>query len=213
MHRIDTPSAQIDKFGAGKNGFTRGNPQPCVPATALDDDYFDAVQEELAGIVEAASIILNKTNRAQVLAALKKLFLQSGNNLSEIKSAGATAVAATLANLGLKEAAKRDVGTGVNQIPDMSAFSTIKGENGSFYLPGGIIVKWGQVNSTGKGGDLTLPTPFPTALCAVLMCHASASDLSSFYAGVGGGTRYGFRFSTAPNTTTGTSFYYMAIGY
>ncbi|HHH0832373.1 TPA: hypothetical protein ACPY5W_004314, partial [Yersinia enterocolitica] len=26
MHRIDTPTAQVDKFGAGKNGFTRGNP-------------------------------------------------------------------------------------------------------------------------------------------------------------------------------------------
>ncbi|EPB4306963.1 hypothetical protein ACROUY_004264, partial [Yersinia enterocolitica] len=22
MHRIDTPTAQVDKFGAGKNGFT-----------------------------------------------------------------------------------------------------------------------------------------------------------------------------------------------
>ncbi|EEP93648.1 Phage-related tail fiber protein, partial [Yersinia aldovae ATCC 35236] len=39
--------------------------------------------------------------------------------LSEIKDAGPTAIAQTLVNLGLKEAAKRDVGTGVNQIPDM----------------------------------------------------------------------------------------------
>lgn len=73
MHRIDTPSAQIDKFGAGKNGFTRGNPQTGVPATALDDDYFDAVQEELAGVVEAAGFVLNKANRAQLLAAIQKL--------------------------------------------------------------------------------------------------------------------------------------------
>lgn len=101
MHRIDTPTAQVDKFGSGKNGFTRGNPQTGVPATAFDDDYFDAVQEELAGIVEAAGINLNKTNRAQVLAALKKLFLQSGNNLYEIKDAGPAAVAQTLANLGI----------------------------------------------------------------------------------------------------------------
>ncbi|WP_145561749.1 phage tail protein [Yersinia aldovae] len=133
--------------------------------------------------------------------------------LSEIKDAGPAAIIQTLVNLGLKEAAKRDVGTGVNQIPDMSAFSTIKSANGSFYLPGGIIVKWGQVNSTGKGGDLTLPIPFPTDLCVVLMCHASASDLSSFYAGVRGVSRYGFSFSTAPNTTTGASFYYLGIGY
>lgn len=30
MHRIDTKTAQKDKFGAGKNGFTRGNPQGTV---------------------------------------------------------------------------------------------------------------------------------------------------------------------------------------
>lgn len=73
MHRIDTPTAQVDKFGTGKNGFTRGNPQTGVPATALDDDYFDAVQEELAGVVEAAGFALNKANRAQLLAAIQHL--------------------------------------------------------------------------------------------------------------------------------------------
>ncbi|HDL7799555.1 TPA: tail fiber protein [Yersinia enterocolitica] len=73
MHRIDTPTAQVDKFGAGKNGFTRGNPQTGVPATALDDDYFDAVQEELAVVVEAAGFVLNKADRAQLLAAIQHL--------------------------------------------------------------------------------------------------------------------------------------------
>lgn len=50
MHRIDTKTAQKDKFGAGKNGFTRGNPQTGTPATDLDDDYFDMLQEELAAL-------------------------------------------------------------------------------------------------------------------------------------------------------------------
>lgn len=113
MHRIDTPTAQVDKFGAGKNGFTRGNPQTGVPATALDDDYFDAVQEELAGVIEGAGIALNKDNRTQLLAALKKLFLQSGNNLFEIKTAGAAAIAATLSNLGLSDVAHLPQLTGV----------------------------------------------------------------------------------------------------
>ncbi|MDN0120683.1 hypothetical protein QVN83_17125 [Yersinia frederiksenii] len=106
MHRIDTPTAQTDKFGAGKNGFTRGNPQTGVPATALDDDYFDAVQEEIAGFIEGAGIVLNKNNRTQLAAALKKLFLQTANNFSEIKAAGPVALAAALSNLGLGAAAK-----------------------------------------------------------------------------------------------------------
>ncbi len=54
MHRIDTKTAQKDKFGAGKNGFTRGNPQTGTPATDLDDDYFDMLQEELCSVVEAS---------------------------------------------------------------------------------------------------------------------------------------------------------------
>ncbi|QSW37084.1 hypothetical protein KQ929_11995 [Leclercia pneumoniae] len=70
MHRIDTPSAQKDKFGAGKNGFTRGNPQTGTPATDLDDDYFDMLQEELASVVEAAGITLDKTKHDQLLQAL-----------------------------------------------------------------------------------------------------------------------------------------------
>ncbi|EPU2619626.1 hypothetical protein ACVVDL_004269, partial [Yersinia enterocolitica] len=49
-------------------------------------------------------------------------FLKSSNNLSEIKDAGPAAVAQTLLNLGLGDAAKKSVGTGVNQIPDMSSF-------------------------------------------------------------------------------------------
>ncbi|MCW6651653.1 hypothetical protein, partial [Yersinia ruckeri] len=147
MHRIDTPTAQVDKFGAGKNGFTRGNPQTGVPATALDDDYFDSVQEELAGVIEGAGIVLNKANRAQLLVALKKLFLQSGNNLSEIKNAGQAAVAQTLANLGLGDAAKRTVGTGTTQIPDMSSFGSSKGSNGWMKLPSGFIFQWGLTDA------------------------------------------------------------------
>ncbi|EOU3147233.1 hypothetical protein AB8884_10515 [Yersinia enterocolitica] len=121
MHRIDTPTAQVDKFGAGKNGFTRGNPQTGVPATALDDDYFDAVQEELAGVVEAAGMTLKKTDRAQVLAAIKLLigsetntkYLKVASNLAEIKAAGAAAVSAALTNLGLSDAAHLSQLTGV----------------------------------------------------------------------------------------------------
>lgn len=113
MHRIDTPTAQVDKFGAGKNGFTRGNPQTGVPATALDDDYFDSIQEEIAGVVESTGVALDKSNRTQLLTALKKLFLRTGNNFSEIAAAGSAAVAAALTNLGLSDVAHLPQLTGV----------------------------------------------------------------------------------------------------
>ncbi|MDG0153237.1 hypothetical protein FG565_023880, partial [Salmonella enterica subsp. enterica serovar Derby] len=67
MHRIDTKTAQKDKFGAGKNGFTRGNLQTGTPATDLDDDYFDMLQEELCSVVEASGASLEKGRHDQLL--------------------------------------------------------------------------------------------------------------------------------------------------
>ncbi|MCW8351598.1 phage tail protein, partial [Citrobacter portucalensis] len=104
MHRIDTPTAQKDKFGAGKNGFTRGNPQTGTPATDLDDDYFDMLQEEIVGVVEAAGIVLEKAKRDQLLTALKKLSLSRANPFGDIKTDGAAAIAKSLENLGLDTA-------------------------------------------------------------------------------------------------------------
>lgn len=79
MHRIDTSTAQVDKFGAGKNGFTGGNPQTGELPTALDADFFDSVQEEISGVVEGAGIALDKSKNNQLLMALKALFAQPVN--------------------------------------------------------------------------------------------------------------------------------------
>ncbi|MBZ6397257.1 MULTISPECIES: hypothetical protein [Pantoea] len=74
MHRIDTSTAQKDKFGAGKNGFTGGNPQTGELATALDADYFDDLQEEVCNVIEAAGLTLVKGTRNQLYSAISKLF-------------------------------------------------------------------------------------------------------------------------------------------
>lgn len=114
MHRIDTKTAQKDKFGAGKNGFTRGNPQTGTPATDLDDDYFDMLQEELCSVVEASGASLEKARHDQLLTALRALLLSRKNPFGDIKSDGTVQTA--LENLGLGEAAKRDVGTTVGTV-------------------------------------------------------------------------------------------------
>ncbi|MDF6113328.1 phage tail protein, partial [Escherichia coli] len=49
-------------------------------------------------------------------------------------------VAGLLTYLGLGEAAKRNIGAGANQVPDMSFFTSAKGDNGYFSLPDGTIV-------------------------------------------------------------------------
>ncbi|EOA8094939.1 phage tail protein, partial [Escherichia coli] len=107
MHRIDTKTAQKDKFGAGKNGFTRGNPQTGTPATDLDDDYFDMLQEELCSVVEASGASLEKGRNDQLLTALRALLLSRKNPFGDIKSDGTVKTA--LENLDLT-----DLGIGKN---------------------------------------------------------------------------------------------------
>lgn len=111
MHRIDTKTAQKDKFGAGKNGFTRGNPKTGTPATDLDDDYFDMLQEELCSVVEASGASLEKARHDQLLTALRALLLSRKNPFGDIKSDGTVKTA--LENLGISNAV---IGDGVNVI-------------------------------------------------------------------------------------------------
>ncbi|MED0512671.1 hypothetical protein RCV48_11770, partial [Escherichia coli] len=154
MHRIDTKTAQKDKFGAGKNGFTRGNPQTGTPATDLDDDYFDMLQEELCSVVEASGASLVKGRHDQLLTALRALLLSRKNPFGDIKSDGTVKTA--LENLGLGEAAKRNVGTGENQIPDMVSFSGVRDYYGKQLLPGGLILQWMTIPSSAAAKAVTL---------------------------------------------------------
>ena len=73
MHRIDTSTAQVDKFGAGKNGFTGGNPQTGELPTALDADFFDSVQEEISSVIESSGVALDKSKKNQLVTAIKAL--------------------------------------------------------------------------------------------------------------------------------------------
>lgn len=57
---------------------------------------------------------------------------------------GQGSIANVLTYLGLKTAAQRDVGTGTNQIPDMSSFGLSTSVNGWCKLPNGLIIQWGN---------------------------------------------------------------------
>ena len=171
MHRIDTKTAQKDKFGAGKNGFTRGNPQTGTPATDLDDDYFDMLQEELCSVVEASGASLEKGRHDQLLTALRALLLSRKNPFGDIKSDGTVKTA--LENLGLGEAAKRGVGTGENQIPDMASFAS---GDGWMKLPNGKILQYGRGAVTPTLSTqtmrITFSIPFPKKADCAMLTHS-----------------------------------------
>lgn len=171
MHRIDTKTAQKDKFGAGKNGFTRGNPQTGTPATDLDDDYFDMLQEELCSVVEESGASLEKGRHDQLLTALRALLLSRKNPFGDIKSDGTVKTA--LENLGLGEAAKRGVGTGENQIPDMASFAS---GDGWMKLPNGKILQYGRGAVTPTLSTqtmrITFSIPFPKKVDCAMLTHS-----------------------------------------
>lgn len=99
--------------------------------------------------------------------------LQNANIGSQPPSAKWTPVLTSkngLANLQLREAAKRDVGTGTNQIPDMSSF-TSGGDGGEVYWfkqPGSngkVLMTQSSIGMAPVGDStITLPVAPPTKL-------------------------------------------------
>ncbi|MEJ1810875.1 protein StfP [Escherichia coli] len=209
MHRIDTKTAQKDKFGAGKNGFTRGNPQTGTPATDLDDDYFDMLQEELCGVVEASGASLEKGRHDQLLTALRALLLSRKNPFGDIKSDGTVKTA--LENLGLGEGAK------------LNAATATLGRTGFIAIPvmiGGIeqsvIIQWGwnAAKASASGGDgntVVFPVAFNNACVAVVANYDNVSAPINAVA-TGGYTTTSFLLRCAAQT--GNYYYnWIAIGY
>ncbi|HAY8793774.1 TPA: phage tail protein [Shigella boydii] len=101
MHRIDTLTAVKDKFGPGKNGFTDGNLRTGRLATWLNSAMWNAIQEEICGVIEK----VNKEEHDQLYKAI--LLLVGGaineeallikNNLSDVEDRDEA-----VENLGLK---------------------------------------------------------------------------------------------------------------
>ncbi|MGM7907727.1 gp53-like domain-containing protein [Yersinia enterocolitica] len=194
MQKIgDIPNTRADSNGE----FTDGNVAGGVPPTILPAEWFNTIQRELINLLAAANIEPDSDDFNQVATAVSKLitdggFLKTVNNLSEIKTAGAAAVTATLANLGLGDAAKKgiasnaemQVGTAdklVSLVGLMSIFSKRIFSNADYIripdVPGGIIIQWfRKIGNTGaviSTFDITLPVPFPTAHLLTCSCVAA----------------------------------------
>ncbi|MDV1293609.1 phage tail protein [Citrobacter freundii] len=123
--------------------------------TAFGKDFqaLDATLTALAGLATGANKLPYFTGNDT--AALTDL-TQVGRDII-----GKSTIADILTYLGLGEAAKRNVGTGANQIPDMSAYSSGSGWQ---KLPDGSIEQWGRINfptnAAAVSTNVTFPIPF-----------------------------------------------------
>ncbi|HFD3177589.1 TPA: phage tail protein [Escherichia coli] len=209
MHRIDTLTAVKDKFGPGKNGFTDGNLRTGRLATWLNSAMWDAIQEEICGVIEKAGIELNKEEHDQLYKAI--LLLVGGaineeallikNNLSDVEDKDEA-----VENLGLKPTVDKaknavqrdgDTMTGKLTLPQTSGF----GVNTDNAL-GGNSIAFGD-NDTGikQNGD------------GILDVYANGQHVFRFQNGVAialkniqAGNAKKFTLSSANNSTKNATF-------
>ncbi|WP_247751667.1 phage tail protein [Citrobacter farmeri] len=131
------------------------------------------------------------------------------NALKEMADAGL--VAEVLKNLQLGEAAKRDVGIGENEIPDMSNFAF---GNNWLKLPSGHIVQAFNANFDSNGAYVNFPVPFLKEVIAVVpgvMISTTAATVGQF-AGISYDNISLTRFYAKYNIGSANRSFFIAIG-
>ncbi|RAX02685.1 MULTISPECIES: gp53-like domain-containing protein [unclassified Photorhabdus] len=158
----------------------------------------------------------------QLNSALEKKFINKISDFALEKAQNGADIPdknAFVKNLGLNEAAKREIGTGINQIPDMSYFTANLTSAGWQKLPSGLIETWGFVLANGYGsleaGYLNnFPIPFPNACLNITLTHGGYNPQDAGICSVHVVNRSQFRCYRSPtNHVPPVGIYFRAIGY
>lgn len=104
MYRIDNATSDgslPSPTAAGPNPdsyFTKGNPGMGVPATIVDDEWLNMLQEEICNAIEDAGDTLDKSDRNQLSTAIRK---NAGGNYIHTQGSASNSWSITH-NLGTK---------------------------------------------------------------------------------------------------------------
>lgn len=163
MHRIDHATA-VDEH------FTEGNVVGGLEATVVTDDFLNAVQDEIANVVEEAGITLDKADNTQLYQAI--LALAPPN---------ATTLIRGILKLATNAAVQAGNETDTVVTPaGLASFAKSLAINGYARLPGGRIEQWlltdDFTSETYK--NITWPIPFPNA-CLNVQATVVLSSLSA----------------------------------
>lgn len=202
---------QVEATATQDGKYTDGSVAGGIAATRLRAAAFNAMQEELAHIVESAGLALDINDMTQVLKAIQKLTLSRANPFADIKSDGAAAISTALTNLGLSDLVLAGVGngslgtTGYAEIP-----LVISGAKKM------LLLCWG-LGSTGSNGSFTqsFAKAFPTAVLCNLVTNSASTTPAGFAGARTTLSTISIYSASAVGTasSSGISYNYLAIGY
>ena len=159
---------QVEATATQDGKYTDGSVAGGIAATRLRAAAFNAMQEELAHIVESAGLALDINDMTQVLKAIQKLTLSRANPFADIKSDGAAAISTALTNLGLGDISVAGVATGSMGETGYAIFPMMIGGTRKTF-----IMQWGTLMLLRSGGtvDINLPIAFPTMVMQAYATH------------------------------------------
>ena len=145
MHRIDSAYKSVDKFGAGKHGWTEGDPG-VTAATETTDDFQDAVQEELCNVIESNGVTLVKGTRTQLLAVFRQPVGVAGGGIAIDATGGTTD------GVGLKGTGGSGNGNGVEGVGTGTAYGVQGTASGTNNASVGVLGQ-GDVSGAATTSD------------------------------------------------------------
>lgn len=197
-------------------------------ANVMSQTDWEALPALLSGFTagKAASAQVNKALRqSTTIAALVGQFIAvSGSDAldnADINGLVTKFTNALTTNLSLGTASKRNVGTGANQLPDMSSFPAVRGNNGMQQLPngGGIVDQWGNVTipvgaTTPGYVDVVFPVAFSSAPWFITL-NIFSNNVGRFDLSYSNPSATGFRlhWSSTSTLTVAQQFSWYAKGY
>ncbi|ENX5203470.1 phage tail protein [Salmonella enterica] len=116
-------------------------------------------------------------------------------------------------NLGLGTAALRGVGTGTNQIPDMSSFTV--GSNW-FRLPGGFIVQFFtalMADTSAASKVVSFPFAFPNGVISVVATHNGPLPSAAGIFGINNLSKTSFQSYVSVTPAGSIGAFVIAVGY
>ena len=184
---------QVEATATQDGKYTDGSVAGGIAATRLRAAAFNAMQEELAHIVESAGLALDINDMTQVLKAIQKLTLSRINSFADIKSDGAAAISTALANLGFV---------------------------GSLTSPGYAVIPLGTKKLVIQWGTVTVPTAGSASATYLLALDLGlaqfctpidVSSINNYRVGVATSTKTSITLAST-NTQSVTGVMWLSIG-